>query len=362
MSGAVSQFSKDESRRDEKGHLPLQNQEWIPMTLRPLSTSLLMAYCLALIIALELFNDLPSTRHGVPKSNNKAVQFATYFPTVLVVLFGIFWKRLIVDLKRVTPWSCLSSRWTLGKDSLELNYLDDLKLSLIWPAAKRRHWALLVGLLGGLVSGALVPLASALTYVDLAGINQVQVEVRHDGFDFGNTLLNSNSSLTLLKGSLGNTAWAGVANVLQSVGAPSWTTDSVVFASFHAVVESSTNRTIIANTTAITADLLCTDLMADASVDVSLDAYRNDEYNIQIAAHTRVVINLTGTDAPAGWSLQTVLKDPDTSIDPAVAWLNMSLFDQWTSVPNDTRIQLTLLEPIQASGPARFLNGTSSGY
>lgn len=299
--------------------------EWIPVMMRPLPAVLLAAYCIGLILGLELLNDLPSTRRGIPMIHKTTVEVVTYFPTVLVVVLGIFWKRLIVDLKRIVPWARLSHSWTLGKDSLELNYLDDLELSLLWPAIIRRHWALMIGLLGGLIAGVLVPLATALTFVDLAGQSTRPVLVRHDVFDFNNTLSDSNSSHTLLKNFLGGMPWAGAANVLQTDGnPPPWATDSFVFAPFRASITDLSNHTLTANTTAMTGRLTCDALQANTSVDHDAGGYGTGRFNVGISTDTRVNIDLTWTNESHNHSTQTVLKDPDTFDDPPVAWLNMS--------------------------------------
>lgn len=344
--------------------------EWIPVMMRPLPAILLVAYCIGLIIGLEVLNDLPSTRHGISMSHKAAVQLVTYFPTVLVVLLGILWKRLIVDLKRIVPWASLSRSWTLGEESLELNYLDEIEIALLWPAVKKRHWALLIGLLGGLIAGALVPLATALTFVDLAGQSTRPVLVHHDVFDFNNTLRNSDSSRDLLKSFLGGMPWAGAANVLQADGnSPAWTTDSFVFAPFRASNTDMSNRTLTANTTAITGKLVCDSLQVDASVDRDADGYGTGTFNVVITTDTRISINLTWANDYHKHSTQTVLKDPDTFDDPPVAWLNMSStssmpFLNMTSgstPPVVNPILITLLQPSQAGESQMYFNGTSDG-
>lgn len=340
--------------------------EWIPIMMRPLPAILLASYCIGLILGLELLNDLPSTRHGIPMTHKTAAEMITYLPTVFVVLLGILWKRLIVDLKRITPWAQLSHSWTLGKDSLELNYLDDLELSLLWPAIKRRHWALLVGLLGGLIAGGLVPLAAALTFVDLAGQSTRTVLVHHDVFNFDNTLRDSNASLSLLKSFRGGAPWAGAANVLQADGnPPAWTTDSFVFAPFRAGITEAFNHTLTANTTAITGRLICEALQVDTSVD--REGSGTLTFNVPISTDSSINVNLTWTDAQ-NHSTQTVLKDPDTFDDPPVTWLNMSTapmsWMNYTSpaAPSAMKpILITLLQPSQDADSHMYFNGTVDG-
>lgn len=336
--------------------------EWIPVMLRPLPTASVVVYCIVLIASLELLNDMPSTRDGISTTHKSATQVVTYLPTVLVVLLGIFWRRLIVDLKRIMPWACLSRAWTLGKNSLELNYLDDLELLLIWPAARRRHWALLLALLGGLVSGGLVPLAAALTYVDLAGQSTRHVLVRNDVFNFDNTLSDSNASLSLLKSYSGGLPWAGAASILQSYGTiPAWTADSFVFAPFHSSETDLSNHTLTANTTAITARFQCDSLQVDASVGSQVGGYSTGAFNVAIYTDTMINVTLTPTDDPSSQSSQAVLKDPDSIIDPPVAWLNLSSSSSEPTQPADSPIQMTLLQPLSNAGRQLFRNGTSDG-
>jgi hypothetical protein len=85
-----------------------------------------------LIIVLQLFL-IKSQRDGgiifAPNANDIPLNrsfYYLYFPTVIAVLYSIFWNWIDVETKRLEPYYQLSKpEGSLGKDSLLLHYPFD---------------------------------------------------------------------------------------------------------------------------------------------------------------------------------------------------------------------------------------------
>ncbi len=73
---------------------------------------------------------------------------------------------LVIEMKKVVPWAAMTNKWTKPEYSVLANYIDDIELLSVRNSLRRRHWSILVVLLGGFLSGSLTPFASGLFYVD----------------------------------------------------------------------------------------------------------------------------------------------------------------------------------------------------
>jgi len=62
-----------------------------------------------------------------------------YLPTVIIVLYGLSWNWIDLDVKRLEPWYQISrSEGAKGKDSLLLQYPAEFLPLVPFRAAKRR--------------------------------------------------------------------------------------------------------------------------------------------------------------------------------------------------------------------------------
>jgi hypothetical protein len=69
-----------------------------------------------------------------------------YLPTLLSVLYGLYWSWIDLDVKRLQPYSQLGrSKGASGADSLLLDYPFQFMASIPYKAAKHKHWPVLVG-------------------------------------------------------------------------------------------------------------------------------------------------------------------------------------------------------------------------
>lgn len=160
---------------------------WMPFHLHRLVTTVLVSILFLSIAALKLLQWF--LKDGVDVRDTKSVHALRFVPTILAILIGFAWKGLSSDLSLVTPWAAISGQWAKASDSILLNYMDSLDIVTLWQSLKRRHWALFLVVLGGLLSGTLVPLANALTVVEL-GVsgNRTTTFSTTDKFDFNGSL------------------------------------------------------------------------------------------------------------------------------------------------------------------------------
>ena len=145
----ILSFSKEPVVTEEElQRLPEDSSRpWKPITLHPavLSTAALLSGLLAALVGALIWLDetrgaliLPSGPNGF--SNGQLFLFR-YLPTIVVVLYGMAWSWIDLDVKRTEPWFQLSQCGSSGvsaSDSLLLHYPVDFLPIVPYKAAKRR--------------------------------------------------------------------------------------------------------------------------------------------------------------------------------------------------------------------------------
>jgi hypothetical protein len=102
---------------------------WTPPALRTPVLVFTIAICWTLIAVLEFLLFKSQRDNGLifaPKINDLPLRrtfFYLYFPTILAVVFSIYWAWIDLETKRMEPYYQLSKKnGALGKDSLLLHY------------------------------------------------------------------------------------------------------------------------------------------------------------------------------------------------------------------------------------------------
>jgi hypothetical protein len=102
---------------------------WTPPALRTPVLVFTIAICWALIAILEFLLFKSQRDNGLifaPKINDLPLRrtfLYLYFPTILAVVFSIYWAWIDLETKRMEPYYQLSKKnGALGKDSLLLHY------------------------------------------------------------------------------------------------------------------------------------------------------------------------------------------------------------------------------------------------
>lgn len=227
--------------------------------LRKGPATLLIAACLCLVVVLEVFRWQGTKRQGFSTESKDLVQFIRYFPTIIVICLGFAWKSLVFDLKLITPYSAMSRKPTSSDKSVWLNYVDSIEFVSFLNSARNQHWAMFLGLTTGLLCGVLVPLANALTFLNL------NFPVHHDiqtnltsQFSFDNTLSDNNGTLTMPWDYNGGRPYAAVASARLDNGKNSpWTVDNYAFESVDIAPWNSQNATVSVKVQAFNAGLDC---------------------------------------------------------------------------------------------------------
>lgn len=102
---------------------------WKPTALRAPVLVLTIAICWSLIAVLEFLLWKSQRDSGLifaPVINNLPLQdtfLYLYFPTIVAIMFSIYWAWIDLETKRLEPYYQLSKKdGALGKDSLLLHY------------------------------------------------------------------------------------------------------------------------------------------------------------------------------------------------------------------------------------------------
>ncbi|KAF2626303.1 hypothetical protein BU25DRAFT_471860 [Macroventuria anomochaeta] len=151
------------------------SKTWKPPALRSPVLILTILVCWGLIAILQVF--LVKSQHdgGVlfaPKIGELPFrqQFLyLYLPTVIAVLFSIYWAWIDLETKRMEPYYQLSKEdGALGRDSLLLHYPFDFIPLVPIKAARKRHWPVFWGSLPVLlVTFGLVPSQAGIFSVEM---------------------------------------------------------------------------------------------------------------------------------------------------------------------------------------------------
>jgi hypothetical protein len=107
----------------------LESKQWKPPALRVPVLIFTIAICWGLIALLEVLLHKSQRDNGVifaPVINDLPLRTTflyLYFPTIVAVIFSIYWAWIDLETKRMEPYYQLSKEnGALGKDSLLLHY------------------------------------------------------------------------------------------------------------------------------------------------------------------------------------------------------------------------------------------------
>ncbi|KAF1847953.1 uncharacterized protein K460DRAFT_363968 [Cucurbitaria berberidis CBS 394.84] len=124
-----------------------KHQLWTPPALRVPVLVITVLMCWALIAILQYLLIRSQRDSGImfaPKINDLPLRktfFYQHFPTIVSVVFSIYWAWIDLETKRMEPYYQLSKKnGALGKDSLLLHYPFDFLPLVPLKACKDRHW------------------------------------------------------------------------------------------------------------------------------------------------------------------------------------------------------------------------------
>ena len=150
-------MTKEELTDPSRGALKRKDSVWRPFTLRPPTLLLFLFTTIGLIATIEALNHI-STRNGAltfadyssgfsptdPSSGFSVAQIFCYryLPQLVIVLYGIGWAAVDLDVKRLEPYFQLSEPGgASASDSILLHYPFDFLALVPITAAKRRSVA-----------------------------------------------------------------------------------------------------------------------------------------------------------------------------------------------------------------------------
>ncbi|KAL3484225.1 hypothetical protein BJX62DRAFT_244153 [Aspergillus germanicus] len=292
-------------------------REWIPPSLRPLALAPLAVFAFGMIAALEVLHHITVTR-VLSAQHQPTLNLIRYLPTLGVILMGYTFKGIASALKKVTPWANMSGKWATGRNSVLLDYVNDLEIVTVFTALKRKHWAVAVGLIGAFLCGALVPVANALTYVDLFSPRNVTATFTQvSAFTFNpDPLAMANGTLKIPWDSTGAKPYARAISEQLGYGPRGvWATANYAFDQF--TFPEAHNATVTAEVDAISATMDCRRLGFSVTSDLGLQfsANQNDLATAgcmrPYTAHARVYDDSDPIQYPLAWLNITQCSDQD---------------------------------------------------
>ncbi|KAL3440550.1 hypothetical protein BJX65DRAFT_316412 [Aspergillus insuetus] len=292
-------------------------REWIPPSLRPLALAPLAVFAFGMIAALEVLHHITVTR-VLSAQHQTTLNLVRYLPTLGVILMGYTFKGIASALKKVTPWANMSGKWATGRNSVLLDYVNHLEIVSVFTALKRKHWAVAVGLIGAFLCGAMVPIANALTYVDLFSPRNVTATFTQvSAFTFNpDPLAMANGSLKIPWDSTGAGPYARAISEQLGYGPRGvWATANYAFDQF--TFPEAHNATVTAEVDAISATMECRRLGFSVTSDLGLQfsANQNDLATAgcmrPYTAHARVYDDSDPIQYPLAWLNITQCSDQD---------------------------------------------------
>ena len=123
----------------------LGTKTWKPLALRAPVLIFTILICWTIIAVLQYLLVRSQRDNGIifaPKINDLPLSrtfLYLYFPTIVAVIFSIYWAWIDLETKRLEPYYQLSKKdGALGKDSLLLHYPFDFVPLVPFKAAKDR--------------------------------------------------------------------------------------------------------------------------------------------------------------------------------------------------------------------------------
>ncbi|RAQ98986.1 hypothetical protein DDE82_008717 [Stemphylium lycopersici] len=127
--------------------LPLDNMKWKPPALRAPILLLAIAICWSLIAVVQTMLSRSQRDQGIifaPRISDLPLSrtfLYLYFPTIIAVIFSIYWAWIDLETKRMEPYYQLSKEnGALGKHSILLQYPFDFLPLVPFKAAREKHW------------------------------------------------------------------------------------------------------------------------------------------------------------------------------------------------------------------------------
>ncbi|KAF2745023.1 hypothetical protein M011DRAFT_470037 [Sporormia fimetaria CBS 119925] len=161
-------------RYNRKVDVSKSHSAWRPAAFKIRILLIAALSCWALIVILQ-WQLIRSQRNGgiITIPANEELPFGRqflylYFPTIIAVIFGIFWSWVDLQVKRMEPYYQLSKPGgALGKDSLLLQYPFDFIPFVPFYALRRGHWAVFwAGTAVLLVTWGFVPIQAGIFTTD----------------------------------------------------------------------------------------------------------------------------------------------------------------------------------------------------
>lgn len=247
----------------EGGHTLLSRDEWVPPSLRKVRAFSLALFCVLFAAALQGLDSTIRLRHGLPANHSSTINAVTYLPTLGTILVGFSWYGVVSDIKKVTPWSNMNSKWASSEDCVSLDYVTGLEILSVFTASQRKHWAMFLALIGGLLSGITVALANSLVRIDLFAPSSREAKFTQDTrFNFTNSLVEATSNGYRYAFPTDYSGSRPYAAVQASRDSPSdnpigWTSGGYAFASFTSESTTTYNSTISATVQSFAPNMNC---------------------------------------------------------------------------------------------------------
>lgn len=268
--------SNDDTRKGE--HVSPSHDEWIPPSLRRLRAFSLTLFCVLFAAALQGLDSTIRIRGGLRASDSSIVNAVTYLPTLGTILVGFAWYGVVSDIKKVTPWSNMNSMWACSETSVSLDYVTRLEFLSVLTACRRRHWAMFLALIGALLCGITVALASSLGRIDLfAPSSKTATFTRDTRFKFENALVEATPDgyrFAFPTDYSGSRPYAAVQAIRDSPNDNpiEWTSGGYAFESFIDESTTSYNSTISATVQSFVPNINCIPWSVQNAADGLLEA------------------------------------------------------------------------------------------
>lgn len=285
-------------------------EEWIPLSLRRFRAFSLAFFCVLFAVALQGLDSTIRFKHGLPASNSSIVNTITYIPTLCTIVIGFSWYSVVSDIKKVTPWSNMTSRWASSAGSVSLDYVTSLEILSLFTALRKRHWPMFLALIGGFLCGATVVLANSLVRIDLlAPSSRDAIFTRDTRFNFEDALVEPVSDGYQFAFPTDYSGSRPYAAVQSSQDSPNdnpipWTSGGYAFESFRDESTTYPNSTISATVQSFAPNMNCIAWSVTSTTDGGLVA----DFPGDICE---------GTFREGDWAEATI-------IDGASGWLNIA--------------------------------------
>ncbi|KAI1361714.1 hypothetical protein F5Y08DRAFT_11538 [Xylaria arbuscula] len=167
----------------DENHPPLWTSFWLKKTTLLGFTAIFTS----LWISLAILWHYNIQSNGFPLTLSSNSYTWTYGPTAVLTIIVGLWRQVDYHCKLLQPWKAMKKSPEVPTKSVLLDYISPLQVLSIWRAAKNRHWAVVLTVVGFTLLKAIIVVSTTLLIsspIAIRNETSITLDSKFDGSEF----------------------------------------------------------------------------------------------------------------------------------------------------------------------------------